>query len=438
MTHTKCLEWGYLSRRHRKFSGASSETARDINRSLVLSAIRTNQPLSRADLARKIGLQRSTVSLIVEQLMNERWVVEGGIAQLPRGRKPRLLTLDVEDTAVIGVNVLPRVTTMVVADLNSRFLSQESFDTPSDPGGLVYALAGRVKRLAKDHPKTAFEEIGVSVPGRVDRYMQRLVFAPNLGWLDVDLKGALEKATGLPVSVENAANACALAEVWSGPFAGIQDLVAVTVSEGIGTGIIADGHLVRGPSGAAGEFGHVCLSPDGPPCKCGSRGCWEIYASNTAAVRAYNEGRPGESRGERRNGRSQTVKDFGELLALFQAGDRRAEEVLDNMARYLGLGLAMLVNGLAPSVITIVGEVTRAWSRMGPIAQQEIEQRARTHANTRIVPTDDVLQPRLRGTVALVLQKHFQPDIFAEGSSRIPSGVVAERVQPGHAVVGAN
>lgn len=374
--------------------------------------------------------------------MSERWVVEGGIGQLPRGRKPRLLTLDVEDTAVIGVNVVPRVTTMVVADLNSRFLSQESFETPQDPGELIAALASRVKRLRKEHPETTFEEIGVSVPGRVDRHTQRLVFAPNLGWLDVDLKAALEQATGLPVSVENAANACALAGVWSGPLAGTPDLVAVTVSEGIGTGIIADGHLVRGPSGAAGEFGHVCLNPSGPACNCGSSGCWEVYASNTAAVRAYNEVLGKESGSGRRvkSGVEGSVKDFSEVLALAGHGDIRAAEVLDNMGTYLGLGLSMVVNALAPSVITIVGEVTRAWNRLGPIVQRVIEQHARTHAKTRIVPTDDVLQPRLRGTLALVLQKHFQPGIFPDGSSRMPSGVVANgrRVRAGQIAVGPN
>ncbi len=151
----------------------------------------------------------------------------------------------------------------------------------------------RIRRVIEAHPETTFEEIGVSLPGRVDRFTQRLVFAPNFGWRAMDLKNPLERATGLPVSVENAANACALSEVWSGPFAGVQDLVAVTISEGIGTCIIANGHLVRGPSGAAGEFGHVCLDPKGPPCRCGSRGCWEVYASNAAAVRAYNRGMQG-------------------------------------------------------------------------------------------------------------------------------------------------
>ena len=371
--------------------------------------------------------------------MSERWVMEGAVAQLPRGRKPRLLTLDVEDTAIIGVNVVPHLTTMVVADLNSRFLSQESFDTPHDPGGLIEALANRVKRLRKENPETTLEEIGVSVPGRVDRHTQKLVFAPNLGWLDVDLKGALEQATDLPVSVENAANACALAEVWSGPFAGTADLVAVTVSEGIGTGIIANGHLVRGPSGAAGEFGHVCLNPNGPACNCGSRGCWEVYASNTAAVRAYNEGLPGDRR-RTRSKVAASVKDFRDVLALADRGDVKAREVLDNMGHYLGLGLSMVVNSLAPTLITIVGEITRAWNRVGPIVHRVIEQHARTHAKTRIVPTDDVLQPRLRGTVALVLQKHFQPNIFPDGSSRAALGAVdnGQKLKPGHLVAVSN
>ena len=405
-----------MAGRKLKSKGANSETAREINRSLVLSTIRTNQPISRADLARQVGLQRSTISLIIEQLMHERWVVEGGLAQLPRGRKPRLLTLNVEKAGIIGVNVMPHVTTMVLADLNSRFLSQESFATPKDHSELITILAGRIRRLRETRPETTFEEIGVSLAGRVDRYSQKLVFAPNLGWSDVDLKNPLEAATGLPVSVENAANACALAEVWSGPFAGAQDLVAVTVSEGIGTGIIANGHLVRGPNGAAGEFGHFCLDPEGPPCNCGSRGCWEVYASNSAAVRAYNHGvRPDAKSHARKSKRKgvASVREFADLLSLADRGDVKASEVLDRIGRFLGLGLAMLVNGLAPSVITIVGEITRAWNRVGPIVQKIVEERARSHAGTRIVPTDNVLQPRLRGTVVLVLQKHFQPQMLS-------------------------
>jgi len=395
---------------------ANSETARDINRSLVLNAIRAGQPVSRAELARQTGLQRSTVSLIVEQLMKERWVVERGVGQLPRGRKPLLLTLNTEKAGIIGLNVMPRTTKMVLADLNISLHSEESFATTKDPQEMITVLANRIRRMTETHPGMAFEAIGVSLPGRVDRFSQRLVFAPNLGWRDVDLKTPLESATGLPVFVENAANACALSEVWSGPFAGVKDLVAVTVSEGIGTGIIANGQLVRGPSGAAGEFGHICLDSDGPVCKCGSRGCWEVYASNSAAVRDYNQGtqaHSGSSRCRRRPQSYASVRDFRDLLALAERGDVTAGKVLERMGHYLGVGLAMLVIGLAPSVITIVGEVTRVWDRIGAIVQEVVRERAQTHPTTRIVPTDNSMDPRVRGTVALVLQKHFQPRMLS-------------------------
>lgn len=372
--------------------------------------VRTNQPLSRADLARRTGLQRSTVSLIVDQLIAERWVAEGDLGQLPRGRRPRLLYLNTDRAGIIGINIMPRFTTIALADLNARFRAEETIPTVRDPVAFLDILSSHVRRLIRRNPDLAYEGIGVSVAGRVDHLAQRLVFAANLGWHLVDLKALLESSTGLPVQIENAANACALAEVWSGPHEGMSDLIAVTVSEGIGTGIISNGHLVRGPSGAAGEFGHVCLDPQGPPCKCGGRGCWEVYASNTAAVRNY---RNSDLSREAEDGNSKEPGiSFADILLLAERGDGKAGEVLDKMARYLGLGIAMLVNGLAPAVIVVVGEVTRAWKRVGPIVQSVVRDCARTHAGTLVVPADDAARPRLRGTIALVLQKHFRPRIF--------------------------
>ena len=211
------------------------------------------------------GLQRSTVSLIVDDLISERWVAEGDLGQLPRGRRPRLLHLNTDRAGIIGINIMPRHTTIALADLNARFLSVDTIPTVRDPDKFIDILSDYVHRMIRLHPDLAYEGIGVSVPGRVDYLAQRLVFAANLGWQLVDLKEPLESSTGIPVQIENAANSCALAEVWSGPHEGMSDLITVTVSDGIGTGIIANGHLVRGPSGAAGEFGHVCLDPEGPP-----------------------------------------------------------------------------------------------------------------------------------------------------------------------------
>ncbi len=390
---------------------ASSELARDINRSSVLDSIRTGQPLSRADLARQTGLQRSTVSLIVDELIDEGWVVEGAFGQLPRGRRPRLLYLNTDRAGIIGINIMPRQTTIALADLNGHIRAQESIPTQPNPKSFIDVLSSYSRSLIQHHPEVTFEGIGISVPGRVDYRSQRLEFSANLGWHRVDLKGPLERSTGLSVQIENAANACALAEVWSGPHEGMSDLVAVTVSDGIGTGIIANGHLVRGPSGAAGEFGHVCMNPEGPVCRCGGRGCWEVYASNDAAIRNYCGQKPNRSRNARKSGDGPATS-FTDILSLAERGDRGAGRALDEMARYLGLGTAMLINGLAPAVIVLVGEVTRAWKRVGPIIEKKVRECAHTHAATRIEPADDSKQPRLRGTIALVLQKHFRPRLF--------------------------
>jgi predicted NBD/HSP70 family sugar kinase len=387
------------------FHVATSETARDINRRIVLNLIRRHQPISRADLARHSGLQRSTVSAITEQLIGERWVTEGAIGHTPRGRKPRFLNLNEQRVGIIGINIRPAVTTLALANLDAQFLAQESLTTPRDPEQFIAELRSRLRNLIETHPDTSYEGIGMSLPGRIDLASQRLVFAPNLGWTDVDLKSPIESATGLPVELENAANACALAEVWFGRHAdGVRNLVAVTVAEGIGSGVILNGQLVRGSTGVAGEFGHVTLVEDGLECRCGNRGCWEVYASNSAAVRYYAES---GSRSRRGRAEGEAAPTFDDVLRLTEQGHPRALEALDRMAHYIGVGLALLVTGLSPDVVVVVGEVTRLWNRVGPLVEATVKRRTFTHAPTRIVPADPSAHPRLRGTIALVLEKHF-------------------------------
>jgi predicted NBD/HSP70 family sugar kinase len=204
--------------------------------------------------------------------------------------------------------------------------------------------------------------------------------------------------------VENAANACALAELWFGRHPEHQqNLVAVTISEGIGVGLLMNGQLIRGGNARAGEFGHVTLNENGPRCPCGNRGCWERYASNSAATRMYLEA----TASGRKSGRKAPAVTFERLLDLAGEGDRHAADALDRMARYLGMGLAGLVTGLSPEVIVIVGEVTKAWDRVGPIVADVVKRRSLPNAATRIVATDPALQPRLRGAATLVVQQHF-------------------------------
>jgi predicted NBD/HSP70 family sugar kinase len=292
-------------------------------------------------------------------------------------------------------------------------VAQTAWPTPDSPEAFVRELAEKVVLLRRSHPQVSVEGMGVSLPGRVDQ-SGTIIFAPNLGWPPVSLRDMLEAAIGLPVTLENAANACALAELWFGRHPDhVRNLVAVTVSEGIGVGLLLNGQLVHGANAMTGEFGHVTLDENGPLCRCGRRGCWERYASNSAAIQYYtgestaHPAGPNANGSERHSLPSAMVPQFEDLLRLADSGDVRAVDAIERMARFLGMGLAAIVNGLAPEVIVIIGEVTGAWTRVGPIVTEIVQQRTLPHAATRIVPTDRATQPRLRGAITLVVQEHF-------------------------------
>ena len=377
-----------------KIQGASSEFVRDINRRIVLNLIRTRQPISRADLARLSGLQRSTISLIVEELVNEHWVIEGPTGRLPRGRRPTFLRLN-DDRVIIGVDLRPGETTIALANVNGKFTSQEVIATPTDAQAGVDVLVQRTQALVRSSKEKKVEGIGISLPGRFTA--GHLVFAPNLKWRDLDIRGPISKATGIDVELENAANACVLAAIWFDGMESCRNLVVVTVSEGIGAGILINGQLARGLNGMAGEFGHVPLDPDGPRCGCGSRGCWEVFGSNRAALRYYHESTSNAG-----------GLSFPDLLSLADQGNTRAARALEKMAHYLGRGMRMIVAGLAPERIILIGDLTRSWHRFGPVIEQEVQAQVLPGGVApRLVPVHEDGMARLRGTVALVLQKHF-------------------------------
>ena len=379
---------------------ASSETARHLNRRVILNLIRDKQPISRADLARLSGLQRSTVSLITEELIEDRWVVEGTTGRLPRGRRPTLLLLN-QRRRIICIDIRPKRTFIGISDVNGVFSLQESIPTAPDADRGIRQIIARLRPLLKTRTEDPFEGIGISLPGRIDFATQQLIFAPNLKWAPVDLKTPIERATGLEVVQENAANACALAEMWFNRTNTIRNLVTVTVSEGIGTGVIADGRLIRGANGMAGELGHFPLDPDGPLCGCGKKGCWEVLASDQAALRYYFESAARSSRSR------QPEMDFSDLLSLADQGDTLASKALDKMAAQLAYGVRMLIAGLDPEALLLVGEFTAAWGRFEPRIKAELQNQKISTFPVALIPARDGELTRLRGSVALVLYKHF-------------------------------
>ena len=192
------------------------------------------------------------------------------------------------------------------------------------------------------------------------------------------------------VVVINVANACALSEMWFGHSDVSQDLVVVNVSEGIGTGIHANGRLLRGQVDAAGEFGHVQLDPKGPPCGCGSQGCWETLASNRAGLRYYNELS------------KSPAPSFENVVQLAEAEDKTALLAITKMSNALGRGMHMIVSALAPSEIVVVGEVTRLWDFVLPLIDAQLR-RFPLISIPKLRVTDEPEKARLRSAVALVM-----------------------------------
>ena len=381
------------------FQRATSGTAREINRRIALNFIRRHAPLSRADLARSSGLQPSTVSAIIDELIGEGWVTEG-IGRAPRGRRPRLLHLNVERAGIVAVDLRPETTTVGLAGIDARFVDQTSWRTQREPETWVQAVTQTVRRFRATHPRVLCEGVGVSLPGRADGD-GRLIFAPNLRWGHVNIRTLIEQEVELPVVVENAANACALAELWFGRHPEhVRNLIAVTISEGIGAGLLMNGQLMRGGDARAGEVGHVTLDENGPLCPCGKRGCWERYASNSAALATYRDAVAAA-------GRKAPPYTFEQLVRAAGDGDRHAVTAIDSMATHLGMGLAGLITSLSPEVVVIIGEVTAAWDRVGPIVADVVKRRTLPPVAARIVPIDVAIQPRLRGAVTLVVQQHF-------------------------------
>jgi predicted NBD/HSP70 family sugar kinase len=207
----------------------------------------------------------------------------------------------------------------------------------------------------------------------------------------------------LPVALENAANACLLAELWFGRMEGVRNAVLVTVSEGIGTGIFANGHLVTGQHGMAGEFGHALLDPNGPQCACGMKGCWETFASCRAALHYYADlAHPAKA------------LTFQQLLSAAEGGDPHAVEALAKQAYFIGRGMRLILAGLSPEVILVAGDVTSAWHRFRPIIEEQIAELKLAASPPRLLPTHEGEVARLRGAAALVLQQRSSHELSHE------------------------
>jgi predicted NBD/HSP70 family sugar kinase len=383
----------------KKANVARSNTIRDINRQIVLNYVRELGPISRADIAREIELQRSTISYIVDELINH-GLIEEISGESTGGRPPNLLSLRTGDAVAIGVDLGAIHTTVASSDLAGRVLSQEEFATDPDANNTAQNIAEVALRLLRKSGDT-IEGIGISFPGWVDPETSRS-YAPHFKWRDVPIAETVTQATSLPVTIDNDANAAALAELWFGrpEIREIRDFILVLVEAGLGTGIVFDGQVYRGEGGTAGEFGHMTIGTGAPvACAAGSTECWEAFASERAALARYKTS-------ARQNG-SDGV-NFTKLVDLALKGEGSARVALKTTARYLGIGIANLIQGLAPETVIVGGPIVRAW----PIIAEDLKASVETSI-CRGLPSIPIIsstlgnQPTLMGALSLVLASKF-------------------------------
>jgi predicted NBD/HSP70 family sugar kinase len=396
--------------RHAPVRVAHRGTSREINRQILLNLVRASQPVSRADLARLMDTRRGAISLIVNDLIADGVLFEGAKGEAARGRKPQFLYIDSRKRCVVAVDIRATRTFLMVTDLLTEpVVGVSSFPTPTDAGRFVKTLSARIHRLLADHKELGrCDGIGIGVPGMLDAAGTGISFAPRLGWRDVPLRDLLAKESGLPVHIENSARACAIAQIWDVRRAAgrSSDFVFLSVSDGLGFGFVVNGEVVRGRHNVAGEFGHTPLDINGPPCACGANGCWEAYVSNLATLSRYFGREISPRMPIPAEIASFTVED---LIARARGGDGKAMAALQATARYLGLGLASVVNAVDPERIFVSGEIIAAWDLLEPTVRQALATRVLAPAATSIEITPVPLPeyPRLRGAAALVTAPLF-------------------------------
>lgn len=376
--------------------GADLRLMRELNRLLVLNTLRTHGPLSRVAIARRTGLSRTTVSSIMEGLLEDELVREGGTqsASPQGGRRAILVHFNTEAGWALGVDMGRTHVTTLLCDLAATVRARRSspFDADRGPDTCLPEIVAELRALvaAAELPWDRVVGVGLGMPGPMDADLHRTIRPPRMpGWDDVDVGGGLSRVLGVPVYVDNDANFGALGESRYGAGLGVADMAYVKIGAGIGGALVMGGQIYRGSRGSAGEIGHVTIDANGPACECGNRGCLEVYAGAPAIVADARERVGGMRTGAARTAGTRPSAtrtalprptgmvdlkgaatsaldvdaldmDIADVVGAALAGDAACRAALAAAGERIGIVLAGLVNLVNPSLILLGGGVAKA------------------------------------------------------------------------------
>lgn len=394
---------------------------REINLSLIMNHLRQYAPVSRAMLAEMTGLNKTTVSSLINELMEHDFVHEVGFDNSGLGRPAVLLELDPAAGCILSCEIGVDFITVVLTDFAANIIWRHHELTQGTLGQreiLDRTLA--LLREALDSNTNGCNQLlglAVGVPGLVDQHTGTLLFAPNLNWRNVPLADMLREAFDAPVYVDNEANLAALGEAYFGAAQGCDEVLYISVGVGLGGGIVRSGSLMRGVGGYAGEFGHMTVVPDGYRCNCGNRGCWETVVSQAAIFRSIQQAVE--------NGAATALADgvngalppltIPQVVQAAVEGDAVSRRALEDAAHYLGIGIASLVNALDPELVVFGGILSEAADVVLPIVISEVNDRSLDPMSARssIVLARHGANACVMGGVATVYQNVLSQPIAA-------------------------
>ncbi|HEX8248391.1 MAG TPA: ROK family transcriptional regulator [Pyrinomonadaceae bacterium] len=340
-------------------TGTSNTTARKGN--LLLRLIRAAQPISRTDIAARLGIDKSTVTENVKPLLAAGILLEETLeAETVKGRKPRVLSFIDDKDYFIGVNLGVRTSQVGLTTLKGGILSEDEFMTPPQAGAALKTAREKIENLIRENSGKTLRVIGVSVPGLTDTERRALVYAPNLDWRNINIAEAFNVNPNVKVVVENDATSAAMYEarlkIRHSNDGLMTNFILVRSGTGIGVGMVIGGEVYRGTGlarGIAGEFGHMTIVAGGKSCVCGNHGCWEKYASAASAASLYHGDRPLRP--------YETMPRFVDIVAKAENGDTRSRRTLEKIGDYLGIGIANVIMGVGIPRVIISGRLVYGW-----------------------------------------------------------------------------
>ncbi len=334
---------------------------REHNLSQIVKKIRADGPISRASLVRATGLSATTISSIVAELLKSGYVAETGEGKSSGGRRPILLAFQPDHKMVIGIDLGAAHITIALTNLqgNIKVIQSQKFNASEDPHGALEHICRQVDKLLDDKSVEPSDVLGIGIAAPTPLEGEKLdmlspVILPK--WEGIKLVPKIKETFGLPVYIDNDANAGAIAEKWWGSGRGISNLVYIKIGTGVGSGLIINNDIFKGTGGTAGEIGHTTINIQGPLCRCGNYGCLESFVSNLAIL-AETKKRLPDYPNSILHQNSLTIET---LIEAAKSQDRLAKDIILSAGRNLGIAIANLLNLVNPELIILGGDIVEA------------------------------------------------------------------------------